>query len=378
MPNDTTKTSAGDRLARYHFRNKEGDEKSSETTDANKQATPDEASASKTTDTAVNGLEEMLQAIAQSNREIRGGIQQMSMDGQSGHPVISCCLCSFTYTGDPDYGLSLLNVNGLAENSTQNTYWELLVKKPDNSIIRPDVVSSVSIVSSVRRSTVAELTTLTELTGASLISCCLCSFTYTGDPDYGLSLLNVNGLAENSTQNTYWELLVKKPDNSIIRPDVGDPDYGLSLLNVNGLAENSTQNTYWELLVKKPDNSIIRPDVGESAKRTPCLFFTLWIGWAELFISCCLCSFTYTGDPDYGLSLLNVNGLAENSTQNTYWELLVKKPDNSIIRPDVGDPDYGLSLLNVNGLAENSTQNTYWELLVKKPDNSIIRPDVGE
>ncbi|KAG8009274.1 hypothetical protein GBF38_017395, partial [Nibea albiflora] len=47
-------------------------------------------------------------------------------------------------------------------------------------------------------------------------------------------------------------------------------------------------------------------------------------------------SFTYTGDPDYGLSLLNVNGLAENSTQNTYWELLVKKPDNSIIRPDVG------------------------------------------
>ncbi|KAG8008882.1 LINE-1 retrotransposable element ORF1 protein [Nibea albiflora] len=80
MPNDTTKTSAGDRLARYHFRNKEGDEKSSETTDANKQATPDEASASKTTDTAVNGLEEMLQAIAQSNREIRGDIQQMSMD----------------------------------------------------------------------------------------------------------------------------------------------------------------------------------------------------------------------------------------------------------------------------------------------------------
>ncbi|KAG8012324.1 hypothetical protein GBF38_020037, partial [Nibea albiflora] len=48
-------------------------------------------------------------------------------------------LCRFTYTEDPDYGLSLLNVNGLAENSTQNTYWELLVKKPDNSIIRPDV-----------------------------------------------------------------------------------------------------------------------------------------------------------------------------------------------------------------------------------------------
>lgn len=78
MPNDTTKTSAGDRLARYHFRNKEGDEKSSEPTDANKPANPDEASASN--DTAVNSLEEMLQAIAQSNREIRGDIMQMSMD----------------------------------------------------------------------------------------------------------------------------------------------------------------------------------------------------------------------------------------------------------------------------------------------------------
>ncbi|KAG8012270.1 hypothetical protein GBF38_019959 [Nibea albiflora] len=132
------------------------------------------------------------------------------LHGQSGHPVISCCLCSFTYTGDPDYGLSLLNVNGLAENSTQNTYWELLVKKPDNSIIRPDVVPILT--DPIPRVSVWQLAPLASLA----------RFTYTGDPDYGLSLLNVNGLAENSTQNTYWELLVKKPDNSIIRPDVAD------------------------------------------------------------------------------------------------------------------------------------------------------------
>ena len=80
MPNDTTKTSAGDRLARYHFRNKEGDEKSSEPADANKPANPDEANASNTTDATVINLEGMLQDIAQSNREIQGDILQMSME----------------------------------------------------------------------------------------------------------------------------------------------------------------------------------------------------------------------------------------------------------------------------------------------------------
>lgn len=67
MPNDTKKTSATDRLARYKFRNREGDEKSSELTDAIKPANPNEASASNATETAANNLEGMLQAIAQSN-----------------------------------------------------------------------------------------------------------------------------------------------------------------------------------------------------------------------------------------------------------------------------------------------------------------------
>lgn len=80
MPSDTTKTSAGDRLSRYQFRNKEGDEKSSETTEANKSAKPDAASASKDTEAAAKNVEEMLQAIVQSNREIQGDILQMRMD----------------------------------------------------------------------------------------------------------------------------------------------------------------------------------------------------------------------------------------------------------------------------------------------------------
>ena len=80
MPNDTTKTNAGDRLSRYQFRNKEGDEKSSETTEANKPAKSDAASASKDTEAAAKNMEEMLQAIVQSNREIQGDILQIRMD----------------------------------------------------------------------------------------------------------------------------------------------------------------------------------------------------------------------------------------------------------------------------------------------------------
>lgn len=67
MPNDTTKTSAGDRLSRYQFRNEEVGEKSSKTTEANKPAKPDAASASKDTEAAAKNMEEMLQAIVQSN-----------------------------------------------------------------------------------------------------------------------------------------------------------------------------------------------------------------------------------------------------------------------------------------------------------------------
>ncbi|XP_023145073.1 transcobalamin-1-like [Amphiprion ocellaris] len=46
--------------------------------------------------------------------------------------------------------------------------------------------------------------------------------------------------------------------------------------------------------------------------------------------------FTYTEDPNYGPFLQSVNGLAGSAEERTYWQLLVKKPNNSIIIPDVG------------------------------------------
>ena len=80
MPNDTAKTNTADRLSRYQFRNKEAEEKSVETTDANKPVKPDAASASKGAKTVAKNMDEMLQAIVQSNREIWEDILQMRMD----------------------------------------------------------------------------------------------------------------------------------------------------------------------------------------------------------------------------------------------------------------------------------------------------------
>lgn len=53
--------------------------------------------------------------------------------------VIFCCALRFTYTEDPNYGLFLQSVNGLAGSFETHTYWELLVKTPKGKIIRPNV-----------------------------------------------------------------------------------------------------------------------------------------------------------------------------------------------------------------------------------------------
>uniref|UniRef100_A0AAY5EWL3 Transcobalamin-like C-terminal domain-containing protein n=1 Tax=Electrophorus electricus TaxID=8005 RepID=A0AAY5EWL3_ELEEL len=47
-------------------------------------------------------------------------------------------------------------------------------------------------------------------------------------------------------------------------------------------------------------------------------------------------NFTVTEYPDYGPFLVSVNGLARNDTQKTYWEILDKLQNGTIIRPDVG------------------------------------------
>ncbi|CAL8396497.1 unnamed protein product [Gadus morhua 'NCC'] len=47
-------------------------------------------------------------------------------------------------------------------------------------------------------------------------------------------------------------------------------------------------------------------------------------------------NFTSSKNVDYGAFLVSVNGLFGNDQDRTYWELLVQKDTNTIIRPDVG------------------------------------------
>ncbi|RVE69988.1 hypothetical protein OJAV_G00083100 [Oryzias javanicus] len=74
-------------------------------------------------------------------------------------------------------------------------------------------------------------------------------------------------------------------DNSFTFTYIMDINYGPFLESVNGVAGNNKDQTYWELLVIKPDGSTIKPNVGigcyiPNAKDKILFNFTTW-EWSE-------------------------------------------------------------------------------------------------
>ncbi|KAB5550225.1 hypothetical protein PHYPO_G00051360 [Pangasianodon hypophthalmus] len=98
--------------------------------------------------------------------------------------------------------------------------------------------------------------------------------------------------------------------------------------------------------------------------------------------------FTSDIQTSYPISLLVYNSLTnqKNLTFNTdiaYRGILlgamrkIQAATNKFRFKIKEDPNYGPFLVSVNGVAGNDAKHTYWELLVKPQNGTIIRPDVG-
>ncbi|KAF4085903.1 hypothetical protein AMELA_G00100610 [Ameiurus melas] len=97
--------------------------------------------------------------------------------------------------------------------------------------------------------------------------------------------------------------------------------------------------------------------------------------------------FTSDIQQPYPISLLVYNSFTnQNLTLHTniaYRGILlgamrkIQEEDNDFKFTVEETTDYGPFLVSVNGVAGNNAEHTYWELLVKQQDGTIIRPDVG-
>lgn len=83
-------------------------------------------------------------------------------------------------------------------------------------------------------------------------------------------------------------------------------------------------------------------------------------------------SFTISEDTNYGPYLESVNGLAGNDHDRTYWELLVRTPDDQFIRPNVGQFSVIVPLIRAVFLVSNSLLDliSRYRMLYSKPKGS--------